>query len=43
MNSHVDYVHTKPMIIDPLTEDPLIVTGSGNWSLTDFSVAEGSS
>jgi phosphatidylserine/phosphatidylglycerophosphate/cardiolipin synthase-like enzyme len=32
MNSHVDYIHTKLMIIDPLTEDPLVITGSGNWS-----------
>lgn len=32
LNNHVDYVHTKLMAIDPLSEDPLIITGSGNWS-----------
>lgn len=32
MNSHVDYVHTKLMLVDPLTEDPIVITGSGNWS-----------
>ncbi len=32
LNNHVDYVHTKLMIIDPLSEDPLVITGSGNWS-----------
>lgn len=32
MNTHVDYIHTKLMIVDPLTEDPIVVTGSGNWS-----------
>jgi phosphatidylserine/phosphatidylglycerophosphate/cardiolipin synthase-like enzyme len=32
MNRNVDYIHTKLMIVDPLTEDPLVVTGSGNWS-----------
>jgi len=32
LNGHVDYVHTKLMIVDPLTEDPLVITGSANWS-----------
>jgi phosphatidylserine/phosphatidylglycerophosphate/cardiolipin synthase-like enzyme len=32
LNGYVDYIHTKLMIIDPLTEDPIVVTGSGNWS-----------
>jgi phosphatidylserine/phosphatidylglycerophosphate/cardiolipin synthase-like enzyme len=32
LNGYVDYVHTKLMIVDPLSDDPLIVTGSGNWS-----------
>lgn len=32
MNGHVDYVHTKLMLVDPLSEDPIVVTGSGNWS-----------
>jgi phosphatidylserine/phosphatidylglycerophosphate/cardiolipin synthase-like enzyme len=30
--NRLDYVHTKLMLIDPLTDDPLIVTGSANWS-----------
>jgi len=29
---HVHYVHTKLMIVDPLTDDPIVITGSGNWS-----------
>ena len=32
LNGFVDYVHTKLMLIDPLGEDPIVVTGSGNWS-----------
>ena len=32
LNAHVKYVHTKYMIIDPLGEDPLIITGSANFS-----------
>jgi phosphatidylserine/phosphatidylglycerophosphate/cardiolipin synthase-like enzyme len=28
----VDFVHTKLMLIDPLTDDPIVVTGSANWS-----------
>ena len=32
LNGYVDYVHTKLMIVDPLSDDPLVVTGSGNWS-----------
>jgi phosphatidylserine/phosphatidylglycerophosphate/cardiolipin synthase-like enzyme len=30
--NRLDYVHTKFMLIDPLSEDPLIVSGSANWS-----------
>ena len=30
--NRLDYIHTKLMIVDPLTSDPLIVTGSANWS-----------
>jgi phosphatidylserine/phosphatidylglycerophosphate/cardiolipin synthase-like enzyme len=32
LNTHVKYVHTKYMIIDPLGEDPLLITGSANFS-----------
>jgi phosphatidylserine/phosphatidylglycerophosphate/cardiolipin synthase-like enzyme len=32
LNSHVRYVHTKYMLIDPLTEDPIVVAGSANFS-----------
>jgi phosphatidylserine/phosphatidylglycerophosphate/cardiolipin synthase-like enzyme len=30
--NRLDYIHTKLMLVDPLTSDPLIVTGSANWS-----------
>jgi len=32
LNGHVHYIHTKLMLIDPLTDDPIVITGSGNWS-----------
>jgi phosphatidylserine/phosphatidylglycerophosphate/cardiolipin synthase-like enzyme len=32
LNVHVDYVHTKFMLIDPLGDDPIVITGSANWS-----------
>jgi phosphatidylserine/phosphatidylglycerophosphate/cardiolipin synthase-like enzyme len=32
LNVHVRYVHTKYMLIDPLTDDPLVITGSANFS-----------
>lgn len=31
LNSN-DYIHTKIMLVDPLSDDPLIVTGSANFS-----------
>lgn len=31
-NRHVKYIHTKYMLIDPLSEDPLTITGSANFS-----------
>jgi phosphatidylserine/phosphatidylglycerophosphate/cardiolipin synthase-like enzyme len=31
-NVHVRYIHTKFMIIDPLTPDPIVITGSANFS-----------
>jgi hypothetical protein len=30
--NRLDYIHTKFMLIDPLTDDPVIITGSANWS-----------
>lgn len=32
LNSHVRYIHTKFMLVDPLSEEPLVVTGSANFS-----------
>ena len=32
VNVHVKYVHTKYMLIDALTDDPLVITGSANFS-----------
>ena len=31
-NLHVQYIHTKFMLIDPLTDLPLTITGSANFS-----------
>ena len=31
-NGHVRYVHTKIILVDPLGEDPVIITGSANYS-----------
>lgn len=38
LNRNVMYSHTKFMLIDPLSTDPLVITGSGNFS--DPSVKE---
>lgn len=32
LNSHVNYVHTKYMLVDALSDDPLVITGSANFS-----------
>ncbi len=32
LNSHVPYIHTKFMLIDPLGPAPIVVTGSANFS-----------
>jgi phosphatidylserine/phosphatidylglycerophosphate/cardiolipin synthase-like enzyme len=32
LNDHVNYLHTKFMMIDPLSDDPLVITGSANFS-----------
>ena len=33
LNVHVKYVHTKYMLVDPLGPNPLVVTGSANFSV----------
>jgi phosphatidylserine/phosphatidylglycerophosphate/cardiolipin synthase-like enzyme len=32
LNINVDYLHTKYLLIDPLTPDPIVVAGSANFS-----------
>lgn len=32
-NTHVKYVHTKIILVDPLGADPVVVTGSANYSV----------
>ena len=32
LNTHVQFIHTKFMLIDPLSEDSIVVTGSANFS-----------
>jgi len=32
LNSHVKYVHNKYMLLDPLSDDPIVVSGSANFS-----------
>jgi phosphatidylserine/phosphatidylglycerophosphate/cardiolipin synthase-like enzyme len=32
LNVHVRYIHTKYMLIDPLGDDPIVITGSANFS-----------
>jgi len=32
LNQHVSYVHSKFMLIDPLSADPIVITGSANFS-----------
>ncbi|EPX56879.1 hypothetical protein D187_007315 [Cystobacter fuscus DSM 2262] len=32
LNKHVQYVHTKYMLIDPLGDSPLVISGSANFS-----------
>ena len=32
LNKHVNFMHTKYMLIDPLGDDPLVVSGSANFS-----------
>jgi phosphatidylserine/phosphatidylglycerophosphate/cardiolipin synthase-like enzyme len=32
LNDHVEYLHTKYMLIDPLSDDPTVISGSANFS-----------
>lgn len=32
LNTHVKYVHNKFMLVDPLSEDPVVIAGSANFS-----------
>lgn len=32
LNVNVDYLHTKYLLIDPLTDHPIVITGSANFS-----------
>lgn len=32
LNKHVRYVHSKFMLVDPLGENPIVITGSANFS-----------
>jgi phosphatidylserine/phosphatidylglycerophosphate/cardiolipin synthase-like enzyme len=32
LNDHVNYLHTKYMLIDPLSDDPMVISGSANFS-----------
>jgi phosphatidylserine/phosphatidylglycerophosphate/cardiolipin synthase-like enzyme len=32
LNSNVRYVHNKFMLVDPLTDDPIVIAGSANFS-----------
>ena len=32
LNKHVPYIHTKYMLIDPFGSDPIVITGSANFS-----------
>jgi phosphatidylserine/phosphatidylglycerophosphate/cardiolipin synthase-like enzyme len=32
LNQNVKFIHTKYMLIDPLSDDPIVITGSANFS-----------
>ena len=32
LNTHVQFIHTKYMLVDPLGDDPIVITGSANFS-----------
>jgi phosphatidylserine/phosphatidylglycerophosphate/cardiolipin synthase-like enzyme len=37
LNTHAQYIHTKYMLVDPLSADPIIVSGSANFSTASTS------
>lgn len=37
-NGHIFFIHTKYLLIDPLSDDPLICTGSANFSKNSLQV-----
>lgn len=32
LDTHVEFLHTKYMLVDPLSDDPIVITGSANFS-----------
>jgi phosphatidylserine/phosphatidylglycerophosphate/cardiolipin synthase-like enzyme len=32
LNTHVKYIHTKYLLLDPLGDNPVVITGSANFS-----------
>jgi phosphatidylserine/phosphatidylglycerophosphate/cardiolipin synthase-like enzyme len=32
LNAHVEYIHTKFMLLNPLSDDPVVISGSANFS-----------
>jgi phosphatidylserine/phosphatidylglycerophosphate/cardiolipin synthase-like enzyme len=32
LNTHVQFIHTKFMLVDPLGDDPIVISGSANFS-----------
>ena len=32
LSTHVHYIHSKFMLVDPLGQDPIVITGSANFS-----------
>jgi hypothetical protein len=32
LNTHVKYIHTKYLLLDPLGDNPVVITGSANYS-----------
>jgi hypothetical protein len=39
-HAHVRWVHTKYMLVDPLGDDPIVITGSANFSTASISSNE---
>ena len=38
LNEHVAYIHTKYMLIDPLSRNPTVITGSANFSTASTTI-----